>query len=712
MNASRPSQRRNFPNRQRGIITAMAAVVLIAAVIYVLIQSFGIIGTTSSSNQSQSDSIAAFFLAESGVEQGKGILSAASGPNSSTVCASLFLSGVSPTGSRGSFSRLSGVSAPSGCLNNCTSCTITSTGTVGSASRTVEVVMSVTAPSGGATGYGGGCQVQPTPIPNPCPTPPDGNPAHQDIVQNIEVKEPPSVSAVNPVVLLSNMAYLRHPAGGVTVEAAGCVTIPGGGLCTANWNDQSSSSSGDVVVGSRGVTAKVTAAGSYELRQNLTEHSMYAAVGAKIGGTDVKVIGSYWDDNGPDGTYANSQALTGETNNGAATDPSLYPPDVADPPPIINAGTRQTKTSWCYGADTLMLGFSGRSSNNATGRLDSFKFGSAPVVGLSLTPLGGQVPSGMAEYPAHTATTDSKLYSTVYYVHNPNYLSKPDAISGAVVTGSAGATFTATLTGGNATMVVAIGGVTSGRLSVGDTVSGSSRLGGPGNTSKIATAPSSGLDGNYTLEHVSSGPPSTTASLSATSSVLYVSAALSNLGNLAESDTIYGTGVTANTTIMVLGNPLAACTAGAGGIGCYTLSPAQRFGSTTITSNGMTVNTPSSITAPTVGTYVAKRWTGSGTGVLPAETTVVGNPTPSPTSFKLSTRPLTPLSGAQVCGGICAFFDHSSASAVTTFTITIPSTQQWAAGMTCLSGVDTSSITGLIGEGIVVKATNWRELVR
>jgi len=180
------------------------------------------------------------------------------------------------------------------------------------------------------------------------------------------------------------------------------------------------------------------------------------------------------------------------------------------------------------------------------------------------------------------------------------------------------------------------------------------------------------------------------------------------LGNLAVDDTIFGTGVTANTTITEI-------VAGSGGIGTYTLSGAtqQRFGPTTITSNGMTVSTSSSITAaPTPGTYVAGRWTASGTGLLAAGTTVDGSATITTNSFKLSAHPTTPLSGAQVCGGICAFFNHASASASTNFTIGITGTSQWAAGMTCLKGVNKDDIVALTGTGATVKATNWYETVK
>lgn len=130
-------------HRQRGIITALAAVILVAAVLYVLTQSLGIIGKTSQSNQTQGESIAAFFLAESGLERGRGLLRAASDRTAASAC-----SDINGFTLDGQTVIVSGV--PSGCSGSsgCTTCKLTSTGVVGSSSRTVVSVMSIDPPSG------------------------------------------------------------------------------------------------------------------------------------------------------------------------------------------------------------------------------------------------------------------------------------------------------------------------------------------------------------------------------------------------------------------------------------------------------------------------------------------------------------------------------------------------------------------------------------
>jgi hypothetical protein len=441
---------------------------------------------------------------------------------------------------------------------------------------------------------------------------------------------------------------------------------------------------------------------------------LFAAVGAKFGatGSTLAIAGSYWSDSGSGGlTVRNNATASGTTNNGAACaadDGSATCPNATLPPSSIpnppSAGSAQTSRSWCYDADTLVLGFSGKSSNNDNGNLTAFQLGTSPP---------SSVPSGLSvtAFPTPVAGTNSELYSAMRYIYNPTYLSASDASSGGVVTGSAGAVFTGQLSSGSKSMVIAPGGVTSGRLSVGDEISGSPKLGGPGNTTIITAAPPLGLDGAYTLFNNSSGD--ITTSLVAKSTVLYVTVA--SRPYLAVGDTIYAVGVTGSPTISSLG------TGTTGGIGSYTLSAPQQFPSTTpspnnITSNGLTVSTPASTTAPVAGTYVAERWTSARSAVLLAgttlaATTVAASPAPTATLFYLTARPTKPLLDAQICGGICAFFNHAAASAQTSFTIGITGTSQWAAGMTCLNGVDTASIVALTGTSATVQATSWTEPV-
>lgn len=62
-------------SRQRGIVSIVAAILLIAVVVFILSQTYGIIGNTSNSNASQGDSVKALFLAESGLERAQAVIS-------------------------------------------------------------------------------------------------------------------------------------------------------------------------------------------------------------------------------------------------------------------------------------------------------------------------------------------------------------------------------------------------------------------------------------------------------------------------------------------------------------------------------------------------------------------------------------------------------------------------------------------------------------
>ena len=142
-------------------------------------------------------------------------------------------------------------------------------------------------------------------------------------------------------------------------------------------------------------------------------------------------------------------------------------------------------------------------------------------------------------------------------------------------------------------------------------------------------------------------------------------------GVIALSDILTGTGVTAGTAITGFGT-------GTGGNGTYTVTASQTVASTTITV---------------------------------APTTVLASPAPTATKYKVSQQPTIALLNAQICGGICAFFDHTTAS--TTFSIIkIADTSQWSAGFMCLSGADITPIpvtsTSLNAGG----TRNWTEVVQ
>jgi hypothetical protein len=144
-------------------------------------------------------------------------------------------------------------------------------------------------------------------------------------------------------------------------------------------------------------------------------------------------------------------------------------------------------------------------------------------------------------------------------------------VAGAVVTGAAGGVFTAT-TATNTSLVVTA--VTSGYLSVGDTITGT---GIPAATTIVSqTSGTTGGAGTYVLSQATTASASG-VTVTAASNKMIVSGVTS--GTLAAGQPISGTNVTAGSTITNVGTAT-------GGVGTYTLSVQQTFASTAVTALG------------------------------------------------------------------------------------------------------------------------------
>lgn len=699
--------------QQRGIVTAIAVILLFTAVIFVLSQTYGIIATNSNGNQSQGDSTAAVFLAESGLERAQSILKAAADPTLGSICTGIV--GTNFTLGNGQFNLSA---TPRGCDGsnlNCTSCEITSTGlVVGSASRTLSLIMSLSAPSGGAKGCGGGGTTPPSAA---CaalsPSVPPANQS-QYIDQNI------AVTATNsPAILLSNVAYARHPQGNSnSVQTNTCVASigPVANACITQWNDQSASNNGNNVIGSQGASVgPLTTLGTYTMRQSLTQDSLFAAVGMIVSGTNVDIVGSsvtnssasYWDDL----TSGNSRATvsgngsgSGNTNDGSSCNFSSGSCNSATTNNSTTFGTKQNSNSWCYDGDTLVFGLSGSSNNSATGALTSFTFGTSPE--------STAVPNGTAIYPS-THTNNTQVFSSLRYLYNSYYRSTvPSGSPGATsypsaIKGSIGSTFTGELITNTPTLKVTN---LSGSLCYGDKITGSNILGGSGNSSTIVIDATliTAASGNGSCNSTSSGTYKLADNSSASVSLLSLSAASKQFIVTGTTGAIFTATATNNSGPIISSGP----TTFGIGISGYTLTAQKTpVSATTYTqgSSSETINVPPGVTAPLAGTYVTIF---SGTGVVPLLTKIIG--TQTATKFTLSAAPTTAFpsdsTNTVICGGICAYFNHAAA-ATTNFTVGVSNTSQWAAGMTCLKGVDTSTIRGLTGTSASAKATTWHEVV-
>lgn len=138
----------------------------------------------------------------------------------------------------------------------------------------------------------------------------------------------------------------------------------------------------------------------------------------------------------------------------------------------------------------------------------------------------------------------------------------------------------------------------------------------------------------------------------------------------------------------------------------YTYNPYIRLTGASSASTSTTI-TVDSTTGLQVGTLLKVY---SGTGAFPGNTRV--STVIDATRFTVSPAPTTPLSGAVVCGGICALFDNPASSvAKTTFALTRSSSaaQQWAGGFVCFSGVDPTKVRRINHSSLRLQL--WHEVI-
>lgn len=651
------------------MIAVLAVVFLVVVVIFALSQSLTISTSNIVDSKQQRDSVAALFLAESGFESALRKLSVAaqSGTIADTDCTGIKEPPGSPPYSYslggGNFSYRSANSTPTICGGSgqpaCTNCYVEAVGSLPSASRTIGLNMALGLQNGVA-GFGGTTNSSPAGI-------------------NLAVTNFGS----NPGAVVFNLAWRRQGSDGQTTVTGGQANSSICTGCGLSWNIESSS--GAPSVGSMGVFDAVDPNFSAVAQQFLDKERNYAEVGAVFvsatGTPGITPTGSYWNDEGGAGGGTSTTGATGVNegmiNNGALT--------FGTQNTVPGSAEKQTGTSWCYGADTLVAGFSGRSSSMDT--LSSFMFG---PTSLPLTPIAA------LPHPA------ADIYSEIWYTHNPDYFSSttpgvPENLASSyprMVIGTIGANFTANrVMKGDTTMTVT--SVSSGRLSVGDRVP--ALTGSSGQVLTISSGPGEGLDGIYVLSASSNvnnvRPPSTE------SSILVVTATT----NALTLGPIQGSGVTPDPNVNGIGSGSPPTT--------YTVvTPTTTSGSMALTqgASGSTIYLPAGASLPQSDTIIAV-W--SGAGSFDSGTKVTGTPDPVTRSFTINKLPAIPLAGATICGGICAFFNHDPSvdGGMTRFTVVKGSgTTQWAAGFTCLAGV--SNAVPRPVTSVKVQPTTWSEL--
>jgi hypothetical protein len=679
---------------QQGAATIAVAFLILVILAAALASSLSMSGTAIRDAASSEEQVAALFLAESGLERGQQFLAAGSGGYTNATCTGL--SGGPYSLGRGTIT-LTGASTPASCSgNDCVACLITSVGRIGSVSRTITLNESL----GSANGVA--CDS----TKRNCTT------------ATLTLKNP---STTTQAVAIFNLAARRQGQN----TAVAC-DVSGGGSCRTQWNVNSSN--GSPSVGGLGVAVTVPAGGAWTVTSTLDASRNWVKVGGFFQGTsNPQIVGgtttasSYWNDaSGGGGSQANTSVSNnstgvGSTNNGAANTVSTG--CVASP---TGAGTRQggtgsasTCTSWCVGpggADTLVMGFLGRTSS------DSLSEGLS-TVHFNTTQQNVEL-NQLVKFP-NPAISDAPgdVYSEIWFKRNPYYASSPAVASSykGVGTGAIGATFTGSVAGTVLTVTVAPlpGTIITPDFVNGDTLSGSGVVGNPMITSQVLpllAGESLGGRGRYNISDSQSG---SSGAMVATSKTL----------NLTDCTICF---FAAADALSVTGNPaiISQASGTAGGEGTYLLSAYQAavVPSSPLTAGipGNTIYLPSSSSMPTVTTpetMIIAVSSPQATGKFAPQTRVTAITSPAPNvatnSFTISGEPTTPLKGATICGGACAFFDHTldaTDNSKQRFEITYKTgnTAQWAAGFVCLSGVD---IEPTPIESVKASPRKWSEIV-
>lgn len=649
----------SFPRLQHGaasLAIVMLLVFILAAAVMAVMRISGSSVTDTAMNEAQTSALS---LAESGLERAQATLTLAG--YTSAACTDL-KDKTFDLGSRGSFKYADAVFSAN-------ICTVTVTGTIGDSSRTIRAALSNT-PAQGAAGNGSTIPLRLT-------------------------------TGAADVAIITNLAY---PAGATAADIGSCTNTYPGSDPDACSDVLQVTGTGASKLSNRSVYESVAASGVYAITQTLENAGNpaprnYVQVGAVFSPTSGTVghVGAYAKANGTSGTGGTGGSIDANWNCA---------------PGSGTGGAGGTANTLVYGFSALPTG---------TNRLDA--------VCIRGTFVGG-VCNGIKMAPKRDLSGGANLgnlYSQIWVASNPAYSGL--GTSGAEVTGKAPGKGTMTAKPSGDKLCISSDSVSnyegnehiSGSYIASDTwlvekpqSSGqawcecnggeweSMMGGGMGCKDKSMSTYGKGCRLNKSQSSSSS------ATVTVADKLFIVTAA--SKPYLEAGDTIFGAGVKPNTTIVKQITPLEFGEE-TGGKGRYEISPPQVFVSTNITSNGMTIETTSSVDAP-VGTYIGIA-SGSGKfklGTITKVKSIVNTLSSSTTAFKIYDRPETRLSGAQVCGGVCGILNQDGSSTPTPFTLNnITSNDDWSSGFTCLSNVSAALGTG---EVIDSQRSQWSEVVQ
>lgn len=738
---------------QNGFVSIIVAIVLVAAIIFILNQSLGIITNTTNANQSQKDSTAAFFLAESGVERAQATIKKALdvGTYNATYCTTATNW---PEQSLGVGKKFEYTPIPYCTGTGCTECNVTVKGTANSAARTIRAKITTVTTQGTAV-----CGSKPSLT---ITATADNSAVFTNLTYRSKAPNPPLCQGQTSGGANAKVGYCfntgLNDAGGAS---GNCVPA------TDGWDLKRPGTNN---VSGMGVYSLVDKAASnvYTISQELWSDNINATTLDQVI-RDYVEVGVLFAPTAASGkvTLAGSYGLEGNTT-GTSSNPTGTVPSTWLCGATNGTGTAARAAS----ANTLVFGFSSWPA-------DSTKI-------LNHVTLGAQPFRRQINMQNDLA---DRLYSQIWYTYNSSYY------PGDAATASNGGIFTATIgaptkfkasttpAGGSCTVtspamcLVLEENLSGGQiLSTGDTITGSNCDGTPTCTlgEYISGAPRNQSGALYALTYANGAAPSISSKdLTASSRVLNPISPPS--GGLLPGDAI-SVGTASPLGFIQGSSPYTLVDGSGTSIAQLQVASSDfRNSGKVITLSGVTV--PGGITAkPDIGTAVGVH---SPTGITFGSTTVTGQIVPIPnttnstltvtsgsplnvddalfgSNVKPNTRilsashptytvtnvqmaptgstvvaraavksvvesgigtgtikvtvsrlPTSTLINASLCGGLCAFLKDGSG---TTFTLSnLTSGDDWASGFACLSGVDPDSIKTLGTVG--TKRTGWTEVV-
>lgn len=730
--------------RQTGVISVWVVILLIVGVIVTLTLTLEMSGTNSLSSERQLESTRALYVAESGLERAQSILY--NGAIDSSTCdlvdgAALPSNPAAPfpVGS-GSFEYPNLTFSANGNQNDCS---VTVKGSSGGASRTLKAVFS-SQPSDEGAGCGSSLSLA------------------------VQVTSANAGAFTNTAYRAKAGAFTCVADPGNSNAIIGSCTLTkliGGGITSPCDNGWSLERTGTTNISSHGAFQGAPDIANYSIKINLVlqggnppppatrNYVVTGVVAYPESGKTVQYIGSYATDTGSDKTSGTSQ-VTGSIDNEWTCQP--------------NNGSLSTEMVLAGKANTLLYGFSSW-PQVGSGQLNGFTLGIQPFrrIKSRFSNTGDNVYSQVwftynnDYYPLNVANT---------VVTGARNGASFNGAVGARVTGSiSGTTLTVTSNSGGGG-----GSARFGELRNGDSLSGSGVAPGTtivGSCTGTTPTYTCTVNPSQTVGSTTISAASNILRVSAPLSGILsagdiITSGLSGSPAIQPFNTPGTTGNGTNTGDYVLstqagpinvtamessGNtitvPVASTTIPAAGTAVAVASGTGVFSSTvftgSITSGNLTsaasitlcegdvlfgsgvrnddntetgIMPKTRITGPSGCTTGTGPWTVSGTtdapsGTIVARTGVLGTPTPTETSFKISRVPTQSLSNnAVVCGGVCALFFNASNVINTTFTLSgLTSGDDWASGFACMSGVDSANIQ-TIGLSIN-KRSEWSEVI-